>query len=75
MLFWWNPRDESWIPIDTTTNEFGTLEAVGHRFGSYALMTEKDAQIIHSIRPGDGDEVPLSPYFVEGVITDGGLRC
>lgn len=72
VLFWWNPRDESWIPIDTTTNEFGTLEAVGHRFGSYALMTEKDAQIIHSIRPGDGDEVPLSPYFVEGVITDGG---
>ncbi len=56
--FWWDPRDESWIPRGTTTNEFGSLEAVGHQFGSYVLLTEKDPPIIYSFQTGDCDDVP-----------------
>ena len=72
VLFWWDSRGVSWIPLDTTANQFGTLEAVGHQFGSYAILMEHDPPIIHSVRPGDGGEVPLSRFLVEGVITDVG---
>ena len=72
ILFWWDPRGGGWIPLDTTTNQFDTLEAVGHQFGSYALLTEQEPPIIRSIRPDDGDEVPLNRFLVEAEITDEG---
>ena len=72
VLFWWDPRGGGWIPLDTITNQFGTLEAVGNQFGSYALLTEQDPPIIRSIRPDDGDEVPLNRFLVEAEITDEG---
>lgn len=72
VLFWWDPRGGAWIPLDTFTNKFGTLEAVGHQFGSYALLTEQEPPIIRSIRPDDGDEVSLNRFLVEAEITDEG---
>ena len=72
VLYWWDSRGGTWIALDTAKNQLGTLEAIGHRFGSYALLTEQDPPIIHSIRPGDGDEVPLNRFLVEAEITDVG---
>ena len=72
VMFWWDPQAGTWIPLETATNQIGTIGAVGHQFGSYALLTEQDPPIIQYIRPGDGDEVPLNRFLVEAEITDAG---
>ena len=72
VLFWWDSQGGGWIPLDTITHQFDTLEAVGIQSGSYALLTEQDPPIIRSIRPGHGDEVPLNRFLVEAEIADEG---
>ena len=72
VLYWWDSREETWMPLDTDHNQYTALGAIGQQFGSYALLTEKDPPIIRSIRPGDGEEVPLNRFFIEAEITDVG---